>query len=182
MNKSFNVLQCLSQPTWHSEADNIKCSLSGKKKESLLYDPFVFSQASKQETSFFFPSLFLHLVRDGSDWTTMGATSKVTWCCQDSNWLCRKPPWSPVCWSTCFNSEVSMYLNSGKPKEFKKKKKKEREVFSTVSVDSVRTGQGSMWDQAGVWWGEKGRQRRQRGNVGEDSVLLCYFSRFFFCS
>lgn len=65
--------------------------------------------------------------------------------------------------------------------ESKKKKNSVRgeksEVFSTVSVDGIRrTWRGSMWDQAGA------RKRRRRGNAWEDSVLLCYFSRFFFCS
>lgn len=61
--------------------------------------------------------------------------------------------------------------------ESKKKEQREggKKWSSTVSVAGIRrTWRGSMWDQAGA------RKRKRRGNVWEDSVLLCYFSRFFF--
>lgn len=176
----INVLQCLSQPTWHSEADNITCSHSGIKRVPSLWTICLlsFGSAQKAARNFIFLSILFFRIFWGMDLTgrpreqspkSPDVTRTVTDCAKsllgspfvEAHALTIKCP--------CTWIQESKKKNSVRWEK--------SDVFSTVSVDGIRrTWRGSMWDQAGA------RKRRRRGNVWEDSVLLCYFSRFFFCS
>lgn len=101
---SMSFKYFFSHPTRHPEDDI--CSLSGNKKKV---------QSLRSVSLLMFRrELHLHLLSVGSDWTR--TIFKVSPCHQDSYWLCAKPPYIPVAWSTCLNYKVSMYLNCGKQK------------------------------------------------------------------
>lgn len=130
MNRSFiNVLQnffliqldILKQTTSHV------LLVAKKKKKSLVCLFHLSSHVRKWAESckklhISLPPIFLRLLSVGSYWTTTRAISKVSWCHQDSYWLCGKPPWLPNCWSTCLNYKVSMYLNRENQKNTKIKR------------------------------------------------------------
>lgn len=111
MNKRFNVLQCLSQPTWHFDAYNNKCSLVAKKSQVSLYHPFVFSHIWKwvgngTKLQIYFHLFFLQLLRHGFHWRTARRENPPKnpdlFSAADAKsrlltviWLCGKPPWFP---------------------------------------------------------------------------------------
>lgn len=67
----INVLQCLSQPTWHSEADNITCSHSGIKRVPSLWTICLlsFGSAQKAARNFIFLSILFFRIFWGMDLT-----------------------------------------------------------------------------------------------------------------
>lgn len=112
---------------------------------------------SCKELHISFHPIFLHLLRDGSDWTTTRAISKVSWCHQDSYWLCEKPPWFPICRSTCFNYSVSMYLNSGKQK---KKQREGGKKWSVFYSERRRHQEDVTGQHVGSGWSEEEEEER----------------------
>lgn len=148
MNKSFNVLQCMSQPTWHFNAYNNKCSLVAKKVtgislSSICHQPHLEVSRKRNETSYLFPS-FLSVFVEAWIWlenSKMNLQRILTYFLQksssDSNLIVRKVSWVPISWSTCLNYQVSLSLFQGKQEGKQSKKKKIWLVFSTVSVEQV---------------------------------------------
>lgn len=148
MNKSFNVLQCLFQPTWHFDAYNNKCSLVAKKSQvslsSICLQPHLEVSRKRNKTSYFFPSFCWGMDFTGEERDeTNNPKNRDLFSAADAKsrlltviWLCGKPPWFPFLQAHALTIKCPCPCFKENKKRSKVRKKKWL-VFSTVSVERV---------------------------------------------